>query len=298
MGAIMAGEEDDWDEEEDDGDWNDWDDKDESEPELAISVSITEDDDDDNKRSTKGLFKAWEDEIIRDHWVTDTDEEIAKKIGRSIKAVERRRKILGYKKPNGRPKASNRAEAIYTNPTEYNLAKLSKDDRIKFYKAKFSQNPRYPWLTKMLMDEEVDYYKHKYIETIDSLDSVTMQEEDLLHNMIMKEITIIRIQTRIKQQEEAWQLAQEDDKPPLNMGLYKDINDAEKQYVDYQKNMKLTREQRLKTDKEEKITISGIVRAFLEAENREKAGKMAGQMGYSTNKCKEDMTKQNFLLGG
>lgn len=284
-------------------DWDDWGDDEEEEfedvePELAIHLPEDVEEKPKTKKRSKGHFQAWEDEIIRDHWMTHTDEEIAEKIGRTIKAVERRRKILGFKKPNGRPKNKNRAEAIYTNPTEYNLAKLSKEDRIAFYKAKFDQNPRYQWLTRMLMGDEVDYYKHKYIETIYSLDSITMQEEDLLHNMIMKEITLIRIQTRIKQQEQAWQEADEDDKPPLNMGLYKDVNEAEKQYIDYQKNLRLTREQRLKTDREEKITIAAIVRAFLDAKNKEKAGKMAGQMAYSTDKCRDDMTKMNFLLGG
>lgn len=230
--------------------------------------------------------------------MTHTDEEIAEKIGRSIKAVERRRKILGFKKPNGRPKNATRVEAIHTNPTEYNLAKLSKEDRIAFYKAKFDQNPRYPWLSRTLMPDEVEYYKHKYIEVIDALDSITMQEEDLLHNMIMKEISIIRIQSRIKMQEEAWQQADDDDKPPLNNGLYRDLNDAEKQYIDYQKNLKLTREQRLKTDREEKVTITAIVRGLMDAKNKEKAGQMAGQMAYSTDKCRDDMLKMNLLLGG
>ena len=49
------------------------------------------------------------------------------------------------------------------------------------------------------MDDEIEYYKHKYIEIIDNLDSMNMQEEDILHNMIMKEITILRIHTRIRQ---------------------------------------------------------------------------------------------------
>lgn len=276
--------------------WDDWGDE--------IDVSIEEPPKPPKKTGTsesgpkKGRFKAWEDEIIREDWQTHTDEQIAEKIGRTLKAVERRRKILGLTKRNGRPTNEQRTEAIYTNPTEYNLAKLSKEDRISFYKAQFEKNPRYRWLTVMLMDDEVDYYKHKYIETIDSLDSITMQEEDLLHNMIMKEISIIRIQTRIKQQEQEWKDADDDNKPPLNMGLYRDLNDAEKQYVSYQEKLKLTREQRLKTDREEKITIAAMVRAFLDAKNKERAGKLAGQMAYSTSQCKDDMTKMNFLLSG
>ena len=108
---------------------------------------------------------------------------------------------------------------------------------------------------------------------------------------------MIRIQTRGKMQEESWRDANDDDKPPLNMGIYKDLNEAEKQYVMYQEKLKITREQRLKTDREEKITITAIVRAFMDAKNKEKAGKLAGQMAYSTNKCQIELTKMTFLLG-
>ncbi len=275
-------------------DWDDWDDKDDEDwdkpkkPKPKIDVSI--------RKPTR--FKAWEDEVIRDNWRTHTDEQIAEKLSRPIKSIERRRKALGLSKPNGRPSNNQRTAGIYSNPTEYNLSKLTKEDRIKFYKTKFEKNPRYKWIKKVLMDDEIEYYKHKYIEVLDNLDSINMQEEDLLHNMIMKEISIVRLQSRIRMEEEAWSLAEDDDKPPINMGLYRDLNEAEKQYITYQEKLRLTREQRLKIDKEEKVTVTSLVRAFMDAKNREKAGKLAGAMAYGADRCKKDMTKMNFLLGG
>lgn len=267
--------------------WNDWDDLDKN----VESVSP------ERPRKKPVRFKAWEDQIIFDDWETYTDEEIAEKLNRTPKAVTRRRKNLGLLKPNGRPTKQHKVEAILENPNEYNLSKLSKDDRISFYKTKFDKNPRYPWLVKTLMPDEIEYYKQKYIETIDNLDSINMQEEDLLHNLIVKEIAIMRIQTKIKQQEELWREADEDEKPQINMGLYKDLNEAEKQFIDYHQKLKLTREQRLKTDKEEKITMTSIVRSFLDANVKKHAGDVAGYMAYSTEKCREDMTKMNLLLG-
>lgn len=249
-------------------------------------------------KSNKGRFTAWEDTIIQDEWQTSTDKEIARKIDRTEDAVTRRRGILGLKKINGRPGVNTRKKAIFTNPTEYNLSKLSKDDRIEFYKRSFDRNPRYPWLMRTLMNDEIDYYKQKYIEIIDALDSITHQEEDLLHSMIMKEIQIMRMQSMVKKQLEDYYDEENEEIRPPSLQLYQDMDKAEQQYVKYQEKLRLTREQRLKTDREEKITITSLVRAFLDAQTRQKVGDLAGQMSYYTNVCKDDMNKMNFLIGG
>jgi len=261
-------------------------------------------DDEESKRKKKDSpprknhFKAWEDETVKDNWQTKTDVEIGKMVGRTADAIQLRRKALGLKKKSGRPSKATRKKAIFTNPTEYNLSQLSKDDRLNFYKTKFTQNKRYPALQRTLMGDELNYYKAKYIETIDSLESISLQEEDLLHQMIMNEIHITRMRIQIKEQLEQYYDEDDDDKGPPAQWLYKDLSDAEGRYVKYQEKLKLTREQRLKTDSEEKITITSLVRAFLEAKNRKKSGDMAGQMDYFSTRCKSEMTKMQFLLGG
>lgn len=269
--------------------WNDWDEK-SSKAEEKKQKKTTP--------SRKGRFTDWEDTIIKEDWQTCTDKQIAEKISRTEDAVIRRRKILGFKKTNGRPGRKTRKKAIFTNPTEYNLSKLSKEDRIEFYKRNFEKNPRYQWLSVTLMDNEIAYYKQKYIEIIDALDSITHQEEDLLHSMIMKEIQIVRLQKQMKDMLQAYEDDEDEEKRPPPQYLYQDLDKAEQQYVKYQEKLKMTREQRLKTDKEEKITITSMVRAFLDAQNRQESGDMAGQMSYYGKKCRQDMDKMNFLIGG
>lgn len=249
-------------------------------------------------KSKKHHFETWEDQLIRDNWMTSTDVDIAKRLNRPVKGIERRRKILGLKKSNGRPQQETRREAIFTNPTEYTLSRLSKEDRINFYKTNFQGNARYNWLEKTLLDDELEYYKHKYIEIIEAMDTCSHQEEDLVHNMVMKEIQIMRIQTDIRDAVAAFREAEEGEKRPVPPYLYENLDKMEKQYLSYQEKLKLTREQRLKTDREEKITITALVRAFLDSDNRQKVGDMAGQMDYYVDKCRNDMSKMNFLLGG
>lgn len=272
-----------------DEDWNDWGEDEDWDDEPSLPQKKTS--------SNKGHFTAWEDQIIRDEWQTATDEEIGTRIGRTAEAIARRRKHMKLSKKNGRPRKEQRKSSILANPTQHSLAKLSKDDRIEFYKNKFSQNHRYGWLLRALIGEELEYYKRKYIEVLDALDSITHQEEDILHGMIMKEIQIFRFQCQIKEQLERYYDDDDEDRRPPPQYLYKDLETAEQQYVKYQEKLKLTREQRLKTDREEKITIAAIIRDFQDMENRNRAGEVAGQLSYYTNKCKEDMLKMQFLIG-
>ena len=248
--------------------------------------------------SKKHHFKAWEDQIIKDKWQTSTDEQIAKEMGRTMESVARRRKILGFTKRNGRPGDNTKRKAILTSPTEYSLATLSKDDRIKFYKSQFTRNHRYPFLVKMLIEDEIPYYQHKYVEFLDNIDSITLQEEEILHNMIMTEIHILRLQEQIKDAVESYRDNDDDDKVPPPQYLYTDLDKAENRYSKYHQTLSLTREQRLKTDSEEKITMTGMVTALQEVRNKNKAGRNAGLMSYFTKRCREDMNKMSFLLGG
>jgi hypothetical protein len=245
----------------------------------------------------KSHFAAWEDALIREHWMTMTDEQLAQKLGREPIAVAKRRKRLGLSKANGRPQNTTRKDAILANPTEYSLASLSKEDRIQFYKSKFEENFRYPNLVKILQDDELEYYRRKYIEFLDAIDTITLQEEDLLHNMIMTEIQMLSIQVQIKDAMDQYNNAEDEDRRPPQQYLYKDLNEMEKRYVDYQEKLNLTREQRLKAHREEKVNISTIVRGLLDRKNREEAGRTAGVMSFFGAKAKEDMNKMKYLLG-
>jgi hypothetical protein len=245
----------------------------------------------------KHHWKAWEDEILKTSWKIKTDKEIASMVGRKETAVARRRKLLNLSKKNGRPKAKEKQDAVFKNPTDYSIATLSKEDRIQFYKTQFDKNFRYPYLQRILLVDEMRYYQHKYIEFLDSIDTITIQEEDLLHNMVMTEIELLRVQEQIKLQLEAY-LDGEDNSNLPPQYLRKDVSDLEERYMKYQTKLNVTREQRLKSNREEKITVSSLVRAFTDKRNRVEAGQTAGAMSYFTSKCREDMNKMNFLLGG
>jgi len=248
----------------------------------------------------KGRWEAWEEQYLRANFMKMTDKEIGEKLKRAEDGVYRKRKALGLSKgTGGRPSNQDRQDAT-TRPNEYALAQLSKEERVKFYKSQFDRNWRYKHLCNILLSTELDYYKHRYIDVIDSMDSITYVEEDLVHNMVMCDVQILRIQELIKTELQAYKESDGDDdtrRPPPQY-LYKDLNEAQNQYVKYQEKLNLTRQQRLKENREEDITISSIVTNLLDKRNRAEADRLAGELDYFTKRCKTDMDKMDFLLGG
>ena len=248
----------------------------------------------------KGRWEAWEEQYLRANYMKMTDKEISEKLKREEDSIYRKRRALKLSKGSGgRPSNQDRQDGP-AKPNEYALSQLTKDERVKFYKSQFDRNWRYKHLKNVLLDTELEYYKHRYIDVIDSMDSITYVEEDLVHNMVMNDVQIMRIQELIKSELQAYRDAADDDdtrRPPAQY-LYKDLNDAQNQYIKSQEKLNITRQQRLKENKEEDITVSSIVQNLLDKRNRADADRMAGELDYFAKQCKTDMDKMDFLLGG
>lgn len=243
-------------------------------------------------------FTEEEIKFIEQNWKFKSDKEIGRILDRTEKAIRRQRKMRGWSKPQGRPTAEHiekgMSESIQEHGiSEFSLANMDKDQRLRIFKENFSKNPRYVQLLQELMPHEIDYYKHKYVEFVDSVDTLTIQEEDSLHHMIMSDISISRTRKRIKQMEEA----NDEDNKPLIYGMYEALDKAEKKFIEYQKILKVTREMRLKEDKEEKETFISLVQMYRNRQAREEMGRQAALMDVYKDKCKEEMKSYRYLLG-
>ena len=98
---------------------------------------------------SKGRWEPWEEQWLRQHWKSTSDVDIADKLGRDDKSVARKRKQMGFIKPNGRPSNESKTEATLDSPTPYSLSKLNREDRLKFYKVSFKTHWRYKLIKKI-----------------------------------------------------------------------------------------------------------------------------------------------------
>lgn len=237
--------------------------------------------------------------FIEQNWRAKHDKEIGKILGRSEVSISRQRKKMGLVKPAGRPSEEDLSKGLSSMAQDgsglspFSLANLDKNQRLEVYKQNFKKNSRYPMLIRELHKTELEYYKHKYVEFMDSVDTITIQEEDALHHMIMSDIAISRIRVKIKAMEEA---NQEEDRP-LVYGLYEALDKAESKFREYQKILRVTRDSRLKETKEEKESISSLMQMYRNRLAREEMGRQAGLMDIFKDKCAEEMKSSRYLLG-
>lgn len=242
-------------------------------------------------------YSTEEEKFIKENWKTSTDIEIGKVLNKKPDSIKRKRKAMGLIKRSGRPSIKEvkqaKIEMAETTPSQLSLASLDKQERLEIYKKNFNKNPRYASLLQELHSGELELYKHKYIEFMDSIDTITNIEEDALHHMIMADITISRVRRMIKQMEEE----KENENQPLVYGLYETLEKAEKKWQDYQKLLKVTREARLKEHKEEKENFSTIVNAYRNKTIKQEMGDKAALMDYYKSRCQEDMKTRKYLLG-
>jgi len=238
--------------------------------------------------------------FLEHNWKSHTDKEIAQILGRTVESVGRQRKKFGWIKNNGRPSVESKkqaaSEASYKASDfirKISFANMDKNQRLEIYKKNFATNPRYATVKHEVSEEEMRVYIHKYVDFMDSIDTMTPQEEDSLHHMIMTDINISRIRRHIMRTEE-----EGEDGNPLTYGLYDTLEKAEKRFVDYQKILNVTREKRLSKDREQKETIHTIVQTYRNKLARQELGRRAGLMEIFKEKCQEDMSKYRYLLGG
>ena len=186
--------------------------------------------------------------FIESNWKASTDKEIAQILGRTEESVSRQRKKHGWMKRAGRPTREEKAEARKDSIAAMNgpesltalqrisLANLDKNQRVALFKENFSNHPRYSSLQLELSQDEVKPYIYKYVDFLESVDTMTPSEEDALHHMIMTDINISRLRRHIRKSEEL----NEEDGAPLIHGLYETLEKTEKRFVDYQKILNIT----------------------------------------------------------
>lgn len=244
--------------------------------------------------------------FIENNWKSQTDRQIAQVLGRTEESVQRQRKSRGWSKKPGRPTNEEKDEALRESVgnmkgaenlsalQRISLSNLDKNQRVALFKDNFSNHPRYESLQDELSQPEVKLYIYKYVDFLESIDTMTPNEEDALHHMIMTDINISRLRKHIRRSEEL----NEEEGAPLIHGLYETLEKAEKRFVDYQKILNVTRERRLSKDKEQKEDIHTIIQTYRGELARNELGRQAGLMDIFKDKCKEDMNKFRYLLGG
>ena len=246
----------------------------------------------------KTRFEDYEIAYIRQHYKMMTDEEIGDELGRSGKAITRKRTEIGCSKGTGRPKKpllkgkNQISNSLVRSSNEIKkdiFSQLNREQKKKLFRQRFQNSERHDQLTRILNEDEINFYSERFLDYIMTWDTILTTEEDTLHLAIIELIRGQRILRRQRDaQEEAHGIALE-----VFDRQYKECVET---YNRLMNSLSGTRQQRLSKNSESSISIVTIVQALQDNENRERAGREAAIIQAAKEAAAGAMRAKNYLL--
>ena len=249
-----------------------------------------------NKRARKGRFEPYEVSFIKANWSKMTDKEIAEELSRTEQAISIQRKKFSLQKNKigGRP-PKVRTSAIDMKSSEYEIVReeyksLTREQKKKLFEQRFKHTKRYDQLIEVLEEEEMDFYCERWLDYVNTWETLLVTEEDTLHLAIME---LIRAHRIMRRQRHA--MDDEANQTPMDFydRQYKECVDTHKELM---KTLSGTRAQRLSIEKEDKFNLTTIVQALQDQEKRKKAGQEAAIIQKAKEFTAQNMRCKNYLI--
>lgn len=245
-------------------------------------------------------FEDWELAFIKANYLKMTDKQLASELRRNLAGISKKRKDLGLVKGNGRPNNDKRKFTDQQNVRgdfrsgEYEIVreeykKLTKDQKKKLFQSRFEHTKRYQQLQETLDEDELDFYTERYLDYINTWETLLTTEEDTLHLAITE---LIRANRMLKRQKE---MRDENKEIPIDL-FDRQYKECVQTYSKLMGDLSGTRQQRLNTNREEKLTLDKVVQGLQDEEIRRKAGKEAAIIEAAKKATATNMRTKNYLI--
>lgn len=212
---------------------------------------------------------------IREHYLTLTDAQMAKRmrVPRSILTKWRLRMQLHKR---GVASKKRDSKLIKGAAIKRNVKRLSDDERREYFLKQLRGRPRYQLMKRGLDDSELSFYEEKYIEYFSSpdIETITVQEEDDLHEMTMLQVSIMRLRKEEFDSRVAGGGAVVDNS--------KQIKDATELIMKFKSSLDIERKQRLKRQEDSATNFTTLIKEINEQHTRQLVGEEATMLKFRT----------------
>lgn len=232
-----------------------------------------------------------------------TDEEIAKKIKRSVSTVQKYRKQAGFSKPRKGQIIVNQAVVVANNKKK---DKGTEAERLKEWKDIFKKSTRYVRLVDELIYQDLLYFMDQWASYHLQMEDMKPAEEDTLEILITYQIRIRHNRKDYKSLQIAEERYQKELGDVLNMELdledeksrfiweaiisnnnakkelNKEFKDLTDKHDNLLKSLNVTRQQREEQQKIGADTFLSLIKKLNDKEQREEIGKYNERMRFST----------------
>ena len=247
-----------------------------------------------------GRWEAWEKDYLFKHYDSSTDAELASHLGRSKSSIVEMRRTLGIKKNKKRidPAAITKMMHKHAEVTEGNVvADLDEAQSRRFHLNALMDSPTWDDCILMLDEQELEVYKHKFVESMMTLETVNEIEKSTVHIMLNAFIRMNRYQKLEKEYRDMAKGGGDAELAAKAMSLHKEIRDSTETYMKAQDELSASRKQRVKEEGDQRMNILELLRELDSTEAREKLGKEADALKHIQDLETGRLSEGGFIRG-
>jgi hypothetical protein len=240
--------------------------------------------------SRKHVLTPKKEQYIRDNYLKMSDLKMSKHLRTPRSTVTKWRLRLGLNKRGAGPKKTDK-KITKARPQQVNLKRLSDEDRRKFFLQQLRTRPRYDLMS--LTKPEMRFYEEKYVEYFSNpdIETITVHEEDDLHEMTILQIRIMRLQ---KEEHDSRMNS------TPNMAIVdnsKQIKDAMDDFLKLKKSLDLERRQRLERQEDSATNFTTLVGEINKDHTRALVGEEATMLKFRMEESLNQLIQHERILG-
>ncbi len=283
-------------------------------------------------KKRRGIYSREELVYIKANSSNMTDKEIAANLGRPLEGITRKRKEMGFIKLPGRPSTKAKiSEDDYENAEDKSsaLSDLTRQERRSFASQTFHNSPDYKRFQNQFTDDEMIIFVARFSDYISEWKEVLPYEREQLYAAIIESLIKDRWRAQVKSDEEIKMcitkldierltITQNPLKTPDDLERLEEIKKLideirqSRQPIEYMwdqyhksadreskilKDLKMTRDQRLKDRDETELNIVTMVQKMNDVLEREKRGRQIALIQQETHNKKEEFKQKGMMHG-
>ncbi|MCK5610131.1 hypothetical protein KAR91_50120 [Candidatus Pacearchaeota archaeon] len=249
----------------------------------------------------KGTWSDEEKNLLITNYLLLTDEEMAKRLGRtrtSVSKMRTRMKLSKTDEPAPDIKGQHRGSYV---------SALSEGDKRTFLMAEMRRTAQYKQTKGILRTDEMEFYEERYIEFMmdPTIETMTSAEKDTLHRKTLTEIRLHRfLQEEKRAIDEFADFDGEDDddnereeRRKYIANKSREIDSCNQVIKECEKSLNVTREQRLKNSNDQAVNFTTLIKDMQNPALRAEIGYEAAMFRWMARKDANEKTGEHILSG-
>ena len=244
-----------------------------------------------------GKVSKEDEEFVKNHYKTMSDEEMATVIKRSRRSIIAIRNKFNLSKKHIRSKKTGSSEKVRKSY----IASLDDDSKRDFLLGELRKSSMYKALVAALEKDShkkhhIEFYEQKYIDFLmdPSVETITSPERDIWHEMTLAQIREFQY---IRKEGDKRVVYKGGEKIEIDIDYSKEIAKCQEIVSKCHESLNVTRQQRLKNMNDSAITFAEVIRELRSPETRRRAGDNAALFKYMGERHYNDHLNKNIISG-